>query len=239
MIPAHSRFLLGAVFALALLCGPLAAQPAVAVPVRVDSSVAKAESKWAKDMLAFAEADRDTPPPDSPIVFTGSSSIRLWADLAKDFPRRRVLNRGFGGAHFSDIRTHFEELILQYRPRQVVIYSGGNDINSKKPVEQVFGDMKDVVDRIHRELPQTRVVVIAVALNPKRWDQRASVIALNRRMADYLSRDPRDAFADVVPPMLQADGTPKPDIFVADRLHMNRKGYEAWIPVIKPLLAEP
>lgn len=239
MIPTRSRFLLGAAFVFALLCGSLSAQSSVAAPAVVEPSVAKAKSKWAKDMAAFAEADRVTPPPASPIVFTGSSSIRLWADLAKDFPHHRVLNRGFGGSQFSDIRTHFEELILQYHPRQVVIYSGGNDINAKKPVEEVFADMKAIVDRIHRDLPQTRVVVVAVALNPRRWDQRENVIALNQKMAAYLSRDSRDTFADVVPAMLQADGTPKPDIFVADRLHMNRKGYELWIPVIRPLLAEP
>ncbi len=239
MIPTRYRFLLGAALVCALLYGSLSAQSSVAAPAVLESSAAKTASRWAKDMAAFAAADRVTPPPAAPIVFTGSSSIRRWDDLAKDFPHDRVLNRGFGGSQFSDIRTHFEELILQYHPRQVVIYSGGNDINAKKPVDEVFADMKAIVDRIHRELPQTRVVVVAVALNPKRWEQREEVIALNKKMADYLSRDSRDAFADVVPSMLQADGTPKPDIFVADRLHMNRKGYELWIPVIKPLLAQP
>ena len=28
------------------------------------------------------------------IIFTGSSSIRFWADLKKDFPKHNVLNRG-------------------------------------------------------------------------------------------------------------------------------------------------
>lgn len=233
------RYLSAGVLALALSLGTALAQsPATAHPA-IAGSAAKAESRWAKEIAAFAKADLEAPPPVAPIVFTGSSSIRRWTDLTQDFPNHRVLNRGFGGSQFSDIRLFFDELILRYQPRQVVIYSGGNDINAKKPVEEVFADMKAIVERIHRELPKTRVTVIAVALNPRRWEQRDDVVALNRMMKDYLSRDSRDTFVDVVPSMLQADGTPKPDIFVSDKLHMNRKGYELWIPLVRRVLAAP
>jgi len=233
------RHLFSGSLAVALYLGTISAQsPAIGHPT-TEGAAAKAASKWAKDIAAFTAADRRTPPPASPIVFTGSSSIRRWTDLTRDFAEYRVLNRGFGGSQFSDIRLFFDELILRYHPRQVVLYSGGNDINAKKPVEEVFADMKAIVERIHRELPRTRVAVIAVALNPRRWDQRDQVVRLNRMMADYLSHDSRDTFVDVVPAMLQSHGTPKPDIFVSDLLHMNRKGYELWIPLLKPVLAEP
>jgi hypothetical protein len=36
--------------------------------------------------------------------------------------------------------------------------------------------------------------------------------------------------------MLGADGKPKPDIFLKDRLHMNLKGYELWTGIIRPYL---
>jgi lysophospholipase L1-like esterase len=32
--------------------------------------------------------------------------------------------------------------------------------------------------------------------------------------------------------MLGKDGQPRPDIFVADRLHMNAKGYELWKQIV-------
>ena len=44
-------------------------------------------------------------PTDSVILFIGSSSIRLW-DLDQYFPNYYGLNRGFGGAHISDM-LHF------------------------------------------------------------------------------------------------------------------------------------
>jgi lysophospholipase L1-like esterase len=36
--------------------------------------------------------------------------------------------------------------------------------------------------------------------------------------------------------MLGADGLPRPDIFVEDQLHMNRKGYELWAPIVRAVL---
>lgn len=195
-----------------------------------------ADDKWAKDMREFEAADKVSPPPKLPIVFTGSSSIRLWADLANDFPNLRVMNRGFGGSTLKDLITHFERTILQYRPRQVVIYSGTNDINKGTPVDEVFADLKTVVDRIHRDLPETRVLFISLALNPARWEKRGLMMEANRKISAYLAKDPRNQFVDVNTVMLGADGMPKPEIFVADRLHMNRKGYELWAPVIRPLL---
>jgi lysophospholipase L1-like esterase len=188
-------------------------------------------------MLAFAAEDAAHPPPERPIVFTGSSSIRLWKDLGTDYPGRRVMNRGFGGSRVKDLVRHFDRVILQYRPRQVVIYSGTNDINGGVPVDEVVADVRQVVDRINRELPEARVLFLSLALNPARWAKRDLMLETNAKVRAYLEQDQRNQFLDVNTVMLGADGLPKPDIFVADKLHMNRKGYELWAPLVRPWLA--
>lgn len=197
-----------------------------------------ATNRWAGEISAFDAQDATNPPPRKPIVFTGSSSFRLWKELPADFPGLRVINRGFGGSQLSDVREHFERLILRYQPRQVVIYCGGNDLAAKKPVAEVVADLQAVVNRIHRDLPRTKVVFVSIALNPARWDQRDQVIAANAAIAQFMGQDPRRRYVDVTAAMLGADGLPRPDIFVADRLHMNRKGYELWKPIIAPLLVK-
>ena len=191
-----------------------------------------ATNKWASQIGAFDSQDATNPPPSRPIVFTGSSSFRMWKELPQDFPGLRVLNRGFGGSQLSDVAEHFERVILRYQPRQVVIYCGANDIAAKKSVETVVSDLKAVVERIHRELPKTKVLFVSIALNPSRWDQRDKVLAANAAIAEYMGRDPRRRYVDVTAAMLGPDGLPKPDIFLKDRLHMNRKGYELWKPII-------
>ncbi len=195
-----------------------------------------ATNRYAKELMAFEAKEAANPPPKNPIVFTGSSSFRLWTNVTSDFPGLGIVNTGFGGSQLSDVREHFERLILKYQPRQVLIYCGGNDLNAKKPVAEVVGDLKAVVERIHRELPKTQVTYVSIALNPARWTQRGLILQANAEIQRFMSADPRRRFVDITQVMLGADGAPKPDIFVADKLHMNRKGYELWIPVIRPAL---
>jgi lysophospholipase L1-like esterase len=36
--------------------------------------------------------------------------------------------------------------------------------------------------------------------------------------------------------MLDREGKPRPELYVADRLHMNAKGYAIWTSIIAPYL---
>src|SRR5690554_5400513 len=68
------------------------------------------------------------------VLFTGSSSVRMWKDVAEYFPEFNVINNGFGGSHFSDLIYYYDELISKYEPDYLFIYEGDNDIASdKKP----------------------------------------------------------------------------------------------------------
>jgi lysophospholipase L1-like esterase len=191
-----------------------------------------ATNQWTGELRRFEAQDATNPPPRRPIVFTGSSSIRMWTNLTADFPNMGVMNRGFGGSQMSDVNQHFERLILQYHPRQVVIYCGGNDINAGKSAQQVVAETQKFLDRMARDLPKTKVSYISIALNPSRWNQRDKVTAANQRIKELIAARKNAEFIDVVSAMLEADGTPKPDIFLNDRLHMNRKGYELWKPIV-------
>jgi lysophospholipase L1-like esterase len=241
----HVVLLLAALLTSSVLrtsANPLSAGPAIApTPTPVGAGAAAEPprtpaERWAKELAAFSAVDATNPPPAAPIVFTGSSSIRLWRDLETDFPGRRVLNRGFGGSQLHELVALYERVILRYRPRQVVIYSGANDINAGRSPDAVLADLATLVARIRRDLPETRIVFLSLALNPRRWEQRDRVLEVNRRAEALLAQDPRNRFLDVTSAMLGADGLPKPDIFVEDQLHMNRKGYELWAPLVGAVL---
>ena len=199
-------------------------------------AVAANPARWEADIAAFEAQDRESPPPTGGIVFTGSSSIRLWTTLAQDFPDLPVINRGFGGSQVPDVIAFVERIVTKHQPRQVVIYCGGNDIAAGRSAAEVLADTKALVKAIHAKLPETRIAYISVAPNPARWSQVGTVRAVNRAIADWMATDPRLAFIDVFTHMLGADGLPKPDIFVDDRLHMNDKGYAIWRQVVGPFL---
>lgn len=194
--------------------------------------------KWEKEIAAFESRDAEYPPEKGGIVFAGSSSIRLWKTLAEDFPNHRVLNRGFGGSQLSDLAYFAERLILAYTPRMVFVYSGGNDINAGKTAEQVFEAFRELVGKIRACQPETPIAYISIAGNPKRWAQVAEVIRANALIEIFTKQNEKLLFIDVFHSMLGSDGLPKPEIFVADRLHMNAAGYEIWRQTLSPYLPE-
>ena len=166
----------------------------------------------------------------------GSSSIRLWKTLAADFPEHRLLNRGFGGSQLSDLAHFADRLVLAHTPRFIVVYSGGNDINAGKTAEQVFESFRALVGKIRASQPETPIAYISIAGNPKRWAQVAEVIRANALIEVFTKQNEKLLFIDVFHPMLAPDGLPIPEIFAADRLHMNAAGYEIWRRTVLPYL---
>ena len=193
-------------------------------------------SRWAKDIAAFEAADKTNPPPTNAVVFIGSSSIRMWKSLAQDFPGQKVINRGFGGSQIADSVEFADRIVVPYRPRLVVLYAGGNDINAGKAPERVFEDFKAFAGKIRAALPETRLAFISVAPNPARWAQIEKVRTLNTLVREFIATQKNMTFIDVHSRMLGADGQPLPDIYLKDRLHMNEKGYAIWKEVVAPFL---
>lgn len=193
-------------------------------------------SPFESEIRYFEDGDRGIKPKRSRIVFTGSSSIRLWETLAKDFPRQSVLNRGFGGSHISDVIHYADRIVVPHKPPLVVVYAGGNDIDAGKSPHTVAADFKMFTTRIWSHLPQTSIAFISIAPNPARWAQVDRVREANRLIAAYCHSDRRLWFIDIFPRMLGADGKPIRELYVEDGLHMNRKGYEIWIPLVSDTL---
>lgn len=192
-------------------------------------------AKWEKEIAGIEGRLRTNPPPAGCIIFVGSSSIRMWRSLATDFPGLPVVNCGFGGSQLADSVHYADRIVVPYAPRQVVIYAGGNDLNDGKDPDLVYGDFVALAKHLRTRLPGVRIAYIASAPNPARWKQVENVKRLNSLIAAYC-RSHKLSFIDVFPLMLGPDGLPQPDIFVADRLHMNAAGYAIWRAAVAPYL---
>ncbi len=55
----------------------------------------------------------------------------------------------------------------------------------------------------------------------------------NVMIRSFLKDKKNTAFVDVYHAMLNADGSVNESIFLADKLHMNKKGYAIWQPLIQ------
>lgn len=166
------------------------------------------------------------------MVFTGSSSIRLWKDLQERFPQYQVLNTGFGGSQCWDLANFLHELILDYRPRKVFIYEGDNDISAKKKPREIIGIFNRILDVLQERSPQMEIVLISAKPSISRWRFRNKYRRLNRKLDHLASNRAKVFFADVWTVMLN-EGKLKKDLFIEDGLHMNAKGYDLWYGVLK------
>lgn len=193
-------------------------------------------ANWEKEIAAFETHDRTNPPPRNGILFIGSSSIRMWSSLEKDFPGVPVYNRGFGGSQIIDSVYYANRIILPYHPRKIVFYAGGNDINAGKSADQVFRDFQLFVATVRQQLPRTEIAYVSIAPNPARWTQIERIREANRLIRDYTRKTSRLSFIDVHSHMLSEQGLPKEGIYLDDKLHMNAKGYAIWKEVIGPTL---
>lgn len=194
------------------------------------------EARWEKDIRAFEAADRTNPPPQDAILFLGSSSIRLWANLAHAFPGHKVINRGFGGSELSDSVAFANRIVIPYQPRLILLYAGDNDIAAGKFPERILSDFKAFAGRIHAALSNTRIAYIAIKPCPAREKYLDQVKTANRLIHEYAASDNRLPFVDVFTPMLTKDGRPRADLCIKDGLHPNAQGYDLWASIIRPIL---
>lgn len=192
-------------------------------------------SQWEKDIAAFEARDRTQAPPAGCIVFVGSSSVRLWTTLSDDFPGLPVVNRGFGGCQLADVCRYAGRVVIPYRPRQVVVYAGGNDLNAGKSPEIVFGDFVALVRSVRAAVPGVRLVSMSIAPSPKRWAQTPEIRKTNALISRYC-RGHGIAFVNTFDLMLGPDGLPKADIYAKDQLHLNERGYALWREALAPHL---
>jgi lysophospholipase L1-like esterase len=197
-----------------------------------------AANKFESEIVAFEQADQQNFPPKKAILFTGSSSIRLWKDLQESFPGKKIINRGFGGSGVSDLIYFTDRIVIPYRPKQIIIYSGENDINAGKTPQEVYTDFVTLVTTIREKLPTARITYISMKPSPSRISKQEEMKKANSLIKDYLSKIKRADYVNIYDPMLGPDGQPKAELFVEDRLHMNEAGYDIWTSVIAPYLAK-
>lgn len=193
---------------------------------------------FASEMAAFRRADSLSFPAPGPILFAGSSSFTIWKDVQDYFPGYYILNRGFGGSSLPDLIRYADEVILQYRPGQLVIYCGENDLAASDTVKPalVLERFRTLFRMVRERYPRLPVVYISMKPSPARWQLREAMQASNALIRSFLKTQRRTRYVDVWPVMLLADGKPDPSLFLEDLLHMNARGYARWQERLKPYL---
>jgi len=200
------------------------------------NAVAQDRPPFWNDVQTIKAYDKIYSPPQHPILFIGSSSIRLWVDFKKAFAAYTVLNRGIGGAITSDVDRYLEDIVFPYEPKQVVLYVGENDLLKSPDAETVFADFKKLYAHLRTKLPATPLVYIAIKGSPSRVQYQEKAKKANLLISQYLKGEKNTVFVDVYQPMLDKRGEMQPVLFKEDMLHMNGTGYQIWNKLVIPHL---
>ena len=192
------------------------------------------DAPFRDEILRFAEVDRATPPPPCPVLFVGSSSIRMWRTLAEDMAPMPVINRGFGGSTIGQSNLYFDRIVAPYRPRAIVFYAGENDIDGGQSPAEAASQFRTFLAKKRATLGRTPVFYISAKPSKLRFGQFARQTELNNAIRDLAAISSDLIFIDVVPSMLSG-GRPR-DIYVEDGLHMNAAGYAIWRGLVRQAL---
>jgi lysophospholipase L1-like esterase len=190
------------------------------------------------EIRLYERRDTASPPPDRPIVFVGSSSIRMWTNLSEAFPGYPVLNRGFGGAHAADVNFFFDRIVGKYHPSAIVYYAGDNDIAAEISPDQVLAEFREFTRRVNDRVGDIPVAFIAIKPSPSRLKWAAEQKRANRLIRDFVGSHTNLTYLDVWPPMTDEKGQARGALFLADQLHMNGAGYAIWRGIVGDWLLE-
>lgn len=199
---------------------------------------AQTTAPFANEIVWFKKQDSIKAPPQKPILFIGSSSFTNWKDVQDYFPGYPILNRGFGGSSLPHLLHYADDIIFPYNPKQIVIYCGENDFGGGPQItaDSILIRFKRLHNYIRSKMPKVPIVYISMKPSPFRQKVLPQMQAANELIKAFANRTKRLEYIDVYSHMLNADGSIREDIFLSDKLHMNKQGYAIWQPLIAPFL---
>ncbi|WP_313996919.1 GDSL-type esterase/lipase family protein [Xanthocytophaga flava] len=194
--------------------------------------------RWEKDIQEFEKLDTTEKYAENAILFTGSSSIRLWKTIEKDMAPYPVIQRGFGGSTMSDVAYYIKRIVYPHQFRAVVVFVA-NDISGKitdKTPEEVLNLFTYIHHTIRNKFPDKPIYFIEITPTNSRWTEWPKIQKVNDMAKQFCQSRPNTYFIETASLYLGADGKPNASLFAEDQLHQNWEGYKIWTKAIKDKL---
>ena len=190
---------------------------------------AQCGQNYDRDVRRIVKAAERLPHEKTRIVFAGSSTFRLWDNMAESFPEYEVVNAGIGGSCFDDLYRYKEQIISGTKPDILVIYEGDNDIvhveedENLRPVNDIHIRCLALLNWIQNTHPNLPVFLLSPKPSPSRWEHLARYKAVNG-LLEELTEAYNYHFMDCWPWLTDNNGQVDPALFIFDKLHLNDKG---------------
>ena len=189
---------------------------------------------WYNEEVSLLEKKTIAPKSDKPrLVCYGSSSMRLWPEIEKDFPEFDVINHAFGGSTLAACCWFFERLIPQCSPDLILFYAGDNDLGDGRHPEEVFFFFKTLMNLIQEYCGNIPVAFISVKPSIARNYLLESVKYTNKIIKSEIeAKYPNCKFVNIFDEMFSINQK-NSELFEEDGLHMSKAGYAVWTKIVR------
>lgn len=193
---------------------------------------------WENEIQQLEAQDRTKKYADNSLLFIGSSSIRLWKSLEDDMAPYPVIQRGYGGAKFSDLIFYTDRLVSPHKFRAVVVFvandiTGSAEDKTPKEVVQLF---KKFVSIVREKNPTKPIFLVEITPTNSRWAVWDKTKETNSLLKSYCESQKKLYFIETADAFLGKEGKPESNLFVDDQLHLSKSGYKIWTEIIKKRL---
>ena len=186
-------------------------------------------------LAEWVRQDKLDPPEPGAVVFIGSSSIRRWESLQRDFAGYRILRRGWGGSWLSEMDEAAPFVVFPYQPSALVMWAGTNDLSGGKSGEEVHADFIAFHNALRKQLPEMPFLFLGFTRTPANGPTTVARNTANRLIRQTIAEDAHATFVDLPSYFagLSAEGL---DALYVDPVHLNHDGYAQWTRMIRPAL---
>lgn len=184
------------------------------------------------------------------LLFIGDSITEGWTKAPEvwkaNYEKYQAANFGIGGDRTEHVIWRIEDGVLKgVKPKVVVLMIGTNN-SGDHTGEQIATADKKIVELIRTNIPEAKVLLLAIFPRGPRKnsngtldDAVARMKAIHEANAILAKLDDGQhvRFLDIGTRFLGADGK-IPDGIMPDQLHPNATGYQIWADAMRPLLEE-
>ena len=167
-----------------------------------------------------------------PIVFYGSSTIRLWKGMKNDFNGLNVINLGFGGALIKDLSKNFSRLFRKIKPSVIVLYLGGNDLTLGYSAEKVVKKIKKFLELVFKNYPNIKIINMSIKPSFERINDIKKIEKINSLMTAESSRNKSLIQLNFYEKIINK-GVINQSLYLRDGLHFNDLGYKILVNEVR------
>ncbi|MFA6815455.1 MAG: GDSL-type esterase/lipase family protein [Lentisphaeria bacterium] len=195
--------------------------------------------RFDKQIEGLQKQLESNPPKEGGILFYGSSTMAFWRTDHKCYQQMYPLpitNTGFGGATTEETLYYYLRLVFPVKPSVMLYYTGANDLANGYRPSEVIQLTHRLFEWSRQDFPGIKFLIIPIRLSPGIKLDRNQGVLCNKLFSEYAQNHEDTSLVDIHSLMYDSNAKLRTDIYVADMIHHNEKGYEELAAIVKPML---